>query len=128
MGAQFLVQLENRTGALAELTRALAARGVDIRSIAGGGTGSHGYATVATDDDAATRTVLRMAGYVYVEGEALIVDVEDRPGGFAEVAERLAAADVDISAVLVLGRKPGAVETAFTVDDVGRARRALGLG
>jgi hypothetical protein len=35
---------------------------------------------------------------------------------------------VDIHGVLFVGRRAGIVETAFTVDDVSRARRALGLG
>ena len=34
MARQFVIQLENRPGELAHLTRALAARGIDIRNIA----------------------------------------------------------------------------------------------
>jgi hypothetical protein len=120
MGTQFVVQLQNRPGALATFARALAERGIDI--------GEHAYAVLTTDDDGATRSVLRSFGYPFVEGEALVVEIEDRPGGFAETTEKLAAAGVDIHGVLFLGRREGIVETAFTVDDVGRARRALGLG
>ncbi|MFH0750256.1 MAG: ACT domain-containing protein, partial [Chloroflexota bacterium] len=66
-------------------------------------------------------------GYPYVEGETLIVEVEDKPGGLASVAEKLAAAGVDIRGVLFVGSGEGKVETAFSVDDVARARRALGI-
>jgi hypothetical protein len=128
MGTQFVVQLENRPGALATFARALAERGVSIHEISGGGSGEHAYAVVTTDDDGATRAVLRSFGYPYVEGEAVVVEIDDQPGGFAATAEKLAAAGVDIHGVLFLGRREGVVETAFTVDDVGRARRALGLG
>jgi hypothetical protein len=128
MGTQFVVQLENRPGALATFARALAERGISIREIAGGGGGAHGYAVLTTDDDGATRAVLRSFGYPFVEGEALVVEINDQPGGFATVTEKLAAAGVDIHGVLFLGRREGVVETAFTVDDVARARRALGLG
>jgi hypothetical protein len=127
MAAQFVIQLENRPGALAGLARALAERGIDIREISGGGAGDHGYAVLTTSDDAATRTVLRAGGFPFVEGETLIVEVEDRPGGLAFVAEKLAVAGVDIRGVLFVGRSAGKVETAFSVDDVARARRALGL-
>jgi len=75
----------------------------------------------------ATRAVLRAGGYPYVEGETLIVEVEDRPGGLAAVAEKLAVAGVDIRGVLFVGRRAGTVETAFSVDDLARARKALGL-
>jgi len=127
MGAQFIVQLENRPGALAGLARALGARGINISGLASGGAGDHGYAILTTDDDAATRGVLRGAGYPFVEGDTLIVEVEDRPGGLAAVAEKLAAAGVDIRGVLFVGRTDGTVETAFSVDDVARARAALGM-
>jgi hypothetical protein len=127
MATQFIVQLVNLPGALAGLARALAERGIDIRDISGGGAGEHAYAVLTTNDDAATRSVLRGGGYPFVEGETLIVEIEDRPGGLASVAEKLAAAGVDIHGVLFVARAHGIVETAFSVDDVGRARKALGL-
>lgn len=127
MGTQFVVQLDNRPGSFAGLTRALAERGINLRGISGGGTGACAYTVLETDDDDATRAVLRSSGYPYVEGETLIVQVEDRPGGLAAVAEKLAAAGVDIRGVLFVGRTDGSVETALSVDDVARARRALGL-
>ncbi len=128
MGTQFVVQLVNRPGALAAFSRALAERGVSILELSGGGAGDHAYAVLTTDDDAATRAVLRSIGYPFVDGEAIVVEIDDRPGGFAATTEKLAAAGVNIQGVLFLGRRAGIVETAFTVDDVGRARRALGLG
>jgi len=127
MSTQFVVQLANRPGALADLTRALAAQGIDLRGVSVGGVGAHGYAVMATTDDTATREVLRAGGYPYVEGETLIVDVEDRPGGLAAVAEKLAVAGVDIRGVLFVGNAEGKVQTAFSVDDVARARKVLGL-
>ena len=127
MSSQFVVQLDNRPGALAVLARALAAREIDIRGISGGGTGERAYAVLTTNDDAAPRDVLRSGGYPFVEGETLIVAVEDRPGGLAAVTEKLAAAGVDIHSVLFVASGDGTVETALSVDDVGRARRALGI-
>ena len=43
------------------------------------------------------------------------------------MAEKLAVAGVDIRGVLFVGRSAGLVETAFSVDDLSRARKALGL-
>jgi hypothetical protein len=127
MGTQFVVQLEHRPGALAALTRAIASRGIDLLAIAGSGSGDQAYTVLETSDAPATRDVLRAGGYPYVEGETLIVEVEDRPGGLATVAEKLAAAGIDVRSVLFLGRGGGRVETAFSVDDVARAKGVLGL-
>ena len=128
MTRQFVVQLENRPGALAGLARSLAAEGIDIREIAAGGMGVVGYAILETDDDAATGDVLRRAGYPFVTGEAILATIPDLPGALAATADRLAVAGVDVAGILVVGRRHGTVEVALTVDDPVRAREVLGLG
>ena len=59
---------------------------------------------VVTSDDGGTREVLRQARYQFVEGEALNVGVEDRPGALAALAGRLGQAGVNINGVVLLGR------------------------
>lgn len=127
MARQFVIQLDNRVGELAHLARALAARGIDIRHIWCFGTGSLACAFVVPSDPERMRSVLDGLGHEYIEGEPIVVDVEDRPGGLADVAERLASAGVLITGTLCVGQRPGIVEMAFTVDDEARAREALGL-
>ena len=127
MARQFVVQLDNRPGELAHLARALAARGIDIRHIGGVGAGDLGCAFVTTSDDQATREVLHGLGHLFIEGECVVVNVVDRPGGLADVTERLAKAGVNILGALIVGRRPGIVEMAFTVDDEPKALAALGM-
>lgn len=126
MARQFVIQLENRPGALAHLARALATRGIDIVHIASVGAGAISSAFITTTDDDATRDVLHGLGHSFIEGAAVVVDVEDRPGGFADVTERLAGAGVNILGALVIGARPGIKEMAFAVDDEVKARAALG--
>lgn len=126
MASQFVVQLENRPGALSHFARVLATRGVDIRQIGSGGAGELGWATLTTSDDATTREVLRSAGFRFVEGESIVVEVDDRPGALADLTGRLAAAGVNLHGVLVVGRRGAVVEIALSVDDAARAREALG--
>jgi hypothetical protein len=128
MTRQFVVQLENRPGAIAGLARSLGAHGIDIREIAAGGLGGVGYAILETDDDTATGDVLRAAGYPFVTGEAILATIPDVPGALAATADRLAVAGVDVAGILVVGRSRGSVEIALTVDDPVRAREVLGLG
>ena len=126
MSSQFVVQLENRPGELAHLARALATRGIDIRHIASVGAGSVGCAFLSTSDDEATREVLRGLGHAVIEGEPVLVDVEDRPGGLADVLERLGNAGVNILGTMVVGRRSGVMEVVLCVDDEARAHAALG--
>ena len=127
MARQFVVQLDNHPGELAHLARAIAARGINLHHVACVGAGSLACMFVTTDDDAGTRKVLSGLGHDFIEGRPIMVEVEDRPGGLADVSERLAAAGVNITGMLPVGRRPGIVEMAFCVDDEARAREVLEL-
>jgi hypothetical protein len=125
MQRQFVVQLDNRPGELAHLARALGARGVNITHISCAGTGSIACAFMTTAEDEQTRAVLRGLGHEFIEGTTIVVDVMDRPGGLADVAERFAQAGVNILGTLCVGRREGVLEMAFAVDDAEKAKAAL---
>jgi hypothetical protein len=124
---QFVVQLENRPGALAGLARSLADRGIDIRQLAAGGMGLVGYAVIETDADEATVEVLHAAGLPFIAGEPILTSLEDRPGALATLVDRLGVGGVDVHGVMVVGRREGELEVALIVDDPGVARQVLGL-
>ena len=116
MANQFVVQLKNEPGAMAILAEALAARGVDLRAIGGGGLGDSGHVIMTTADDATTKLVLDEGGYTYVEGESILAEVDDKPGGMARISRQLADAGVNIHGHLFLGRWGDRAMFAFLVD------------
>jgi len=125
MQRQFVVQLDNRPGELAHLARALGARGVNLTHVSCAGTGSIACAFMTTAEDDVTREVLRGLGHEFIEGATVVVDVMDRPGGLADIAEKFAKAGVNILGTLCVGRREGVVEMAFAVDDEEKAEAAL---
>jgi hypothetical protein len=125
MANQFVVQLKNVPGGMATLAEALAARGVDLRAIGGGGIGDTGHVIMTTADDAATKEVLEEGGYTFIEGESILAEVDDRPGGMAALSRQLADAGVNIYGHLFLGRWGDRAMFAFVVDDPDRARPIL---
>ena len=125
MANQFVVQLKNEPGAMATLAEALAARGVDLRAIGGGGIGGSGHVIMTTADDATTKAVLDEGGYTYYEGESILAEVDDRPGGMARLSRQLADAGVNIYGHLFLGRWGDRAMFAFVVDDPDKARPIL---
>ena len=127
MRSQFIVQMENRPGSLARLARALATRGVNIDHVSCGGTGPLGYASFSVDDEEAAEEVLRGMGQPYVRGESFTIELPDRPGALADVAERLADAGMLIHGVLNIGRRDGRSTVALAVDDAAAARVVLGI-
>ena len=125
MANQFVVQLKNEPGAMANLAEALAARGVDLRAIGGGGIGDSGHVIMTTADDATTKQILDEGGYTYIEGESILAEVDDRPGGMAALSRQLADAGVNIYGHLFLGRWGDRAMFAFVVDDPDKARPIL---
>ena len=125
MANQFVVQLKNTPGAMAVLAEELAARGVDLRAIGGGGLGDSGHVIMTTADDETTKQVLDDGGYTYVEGESIIAEVDDKPGGMARIARALADAGVNIHGHLFLGRWGDRATFTFVVDDPETARPIL---
>ena len=116
MANQFVVQLKNEPGSLAILAEELARRGVDLRAIGGGGIGDAGHVIMTTADDETTKRVLEEGGYVFVEGESILAEVDDRPGGMARISRALADAGVNIYGHLFLGRWGDRAMFAFVVD------------
>ena len=125
MARQFVVQLKNTPGSMATLAETLAARGVDLRAIGGGGIGNSGHVIMTTADDDTTRTVLDEGDYTYVEGESILAEVDDKPGGMARIARSLADAGVNIHGHLFLGRWGDRAMFAFVVDQPDVARPIL---
>jgi hypothetical protein len=87
--------------------------------------GDSGHVIMTTADDEAAAAVLDAGGYTYIEGESILAEVPDRPGGMAKLARSLADANVNIYGHLFLGRWGDRAMFAFVVDDPEKARPIL---
>ena len=125
MPKQFVVQVTNQPGQMARLAEEMAARGVDLRAIGGGGIGDIGHFIMTTADDDTARLVLQDGGWTFIEGESLLAEVDDRPGGMAKIARELADAGVNVLGHLFIGRWSDRATFAFVVDDPEKARPIL---
>ena len=125
MSRQFVVQVTNQPGQMARLAEEMAAAGVDLRAIGGGGLGETGHFIMTTADDDTARKVLLDGGWTYFEGESLLAEVDDRPGGMARIARELADAGVNVMGHLFIGRWSDRATFAFVVDNPEKARPIL---
>ena len=80
---------------------------------------------MTTADDDTTKQILEEGGYTYIEGESILAEVDDRPGGMAALSRQLADAGVNIYGHLFLGRWGDRAMFAFVVDDPDKARPIL---
>src|SRR5690349_591897 len=99
----FIVSLENKPGSLAEVTEALASRGIDITSFGGVTCGGDGTLALLTNDESGTRKALADARCQVREVEVVSATLENRPGGLAKVVRQLADAGINIEAAIPTG-------------------------
>jgi hypothetical protein len=121
----FLVDLENKPGALASVAEALAAKSVNITGVAGATCGSSGRAAITTSDPGTTRQVLQSMPATFKELEITDVALPNEPGSLAKATRRLASAGVNIEAIFPTGMAGGDINVAFVTDNPAKAREAL---
>lgn len=125
MPKQLTVLIENRPGALAQLTGTLAEAGVNITSIMLEGSLEFGVARLHVDDYTKGRKALESEGFQVQEGEVISLPLRNEPGALSEVCEKLGEAQVNIESIFGTtdsGDKPRLV---IKVDDHETARDIL---
>jgi hypothetical protein len=121
----FLVEMENKPGALASIGETLGARGINIENIAGAACGSSGRVTILTSDEAATRQALGALGLKVDELEIVEANLAHKPGSLGKAARRLADAGVNVESILPTGMTGGEVTVGFITDNPAKTREIL---
>ncbi len=123
---QISVFLENKPGALSEMTRVLARNNIDMRAFSLAETSDFGIARIIVDDVYKTTTVLRDAGFINSVVDTLAVSIPDVPGGLSQVLEALSETAVNVEYMYAfLGGKTGKAYMVFKVTDETLAEGAL---
>ena len=123
----FLVDLENKPGALATLAEAIAAKGVNITGVAGTSCDSGGRVAIVTADETTTRMVLQNGGHSFKEMEITEAHLRDEPGSLAKTTRRLAQAGVNVEAIFPTGMSGRDISVAFVTNNPSKAREALAV-
>ena len=121
----FLIELQNKPGAVAEVAEAIAERGINVTGGAGIGSGSTGAIALTTNDEAATRRVLLGGNYNFREIEVVPLTLADTPGTFARACRALGDAGINIEAAFPMAGTSDRNTMAFATGDPARARSIL---
>ena len=124
---QISVFLENRTGQLAEITRLLADKGIDLRAISIAETADYGLARMIVDDSHKASAILLEHGDILSMTPVWAVEVPDRPGGLAEVLAVLAENHVGVEYMYSLfAHQEGKAYMVMRISDEPRFLSTLG--
>ncbi|MBO5940353.1 MAG: ACT domain-containing protein [Kiritimatiellae bacterium] len=93
---QISIFLENKPGQLSSICRALAQADINIATLSLADTADFGIVRMIVDDHVRGCEILSSAGFAVRETDVVTATVPNRPGGMAEIMEKLDAADADI--------------------------------
>ena len=123
---QLAVFLANRPGARARVCEALAKAEINIHALATSDTVDHTVVRMLVSDPTKALMLLGEAGVLALETEVLMIETASEPGVLAEIAERLAKAEVNIEyAYLASGRGSEKGLIVLRPSDVEKAQNAL---
>jgi hypothetical protein len=123
---QISIFLENKKGRLAEVTRLLAARGVNIRALSLADTADFGVLRIIVDDPDACLAALKTNGIIAQVTEVLAVETEDKPGGLSQVLAALEGAGLNVEYMYAYVEKKKANAIVICkIDDKDRAAAVL---
>ena len=123
---QISIFLENKPGQLSSIRRALAKASLNLAPLSLADSADFGIVRMIVDDHVKGCDVLAKAGFAVVQTDVVMATVPDRPGGMAEIMEKLDRAGVDIeySYAYALGSGEKAI-LVCKFDDNAKAEQAL---
>lgn len=126
MVAQLSVFLQNKSGKIAAITRALSDAGIDIRALSIADTTDFGILRMLVSDIEKAKQVLSGQNCILSVNQVVVVAVPDSPGGLAQVLSLISEARVDIEYMYsLIGREDEVADMVFRVSDEERLRSVL---
>ncbi|AGI39565.1 acetolactate synthase [Thermoclostridium stercorarium subsp. thermolacticum DSM 2910] len=115
---QISIFLENKQGRLAEVTRILGDNGLDIRALSLADTADYGVLRLIVNDPDRAKKILTDNGFAVSVNDVIAIEIEDRPGGLAEVLAVLDKKGISIEYMYAfVNSKPNTAMVIFRVED-----------
>jgi hypothetical protein len=123
---QLSVFLENKAGALAEITEQLAEAGVDIEALTIADTAEFGVLRFIVDAPKKALSVLKLNGFVASLTPVIALRMDNTPGSLAAITKLFAEAGVSIEYLYAcVAREIGSAFVILRVEDTDAAARML---
>lgn len=123
---QITVFLENKAGALLDVTKLLSNNKVDLRAINIAETADYGLLRLITADNAKAEKVLREESLIFTETPVLAIAIDDKPGALSDVLELLANENIDVNYMYsIFGHQDGKAYMIMQLSEVEKATKIL---
>ena len=111
---QFIVTVENRPGAVAEIAKTLGNAKVNILSLLGRADETSGTVQLVVDDARRAKKALDESGLTYQETTAEEYEPPNKPGALAQYLDKLKAKGVNLNSICATASKGGKKRSSST--------------
>ena len=123
---EFNVSLTDKPGELAQVASAVGDEGINILGCVGMGR-STASVTMVTDDEDATKEVLKSMGRDFEVNELILTSLPNKPGALAGMATKLSDAGVNIKSFYIMKMELDVADVALTTDNPSKTKEILGI-
>ena len=123
---EFNVSLTDKPGELAQVASAVGDEGINILGCVGMGR-STASVTMVTDDEHATKEVLKSMGRDFEVNELILTSLPNKPGALAGMATKLSDAGVNIKSFYIMKMELDVADVAMTTDNPSKTKELLGI-
>ncbi|MHB8708434.1 MAG: ACT domain-containing protein [Desulfuromonadales bacterium] len=123
---QISIFIENKSGRLAEVTRVLGSKGINIRALSLADTSDFGILRLIVDQTDQAKSALKECGFTVSKTEVVAVEVPDQPGGLSGILDVLDKSSVNVEYMYAfVERCGGNAVIIFRFDDPAAAIQVL---
>lgn len=123
---QITVFLENKAGALLDVTKLLSNSSVDLRAINIAETADYGLLRLITADNKKAEEVLKAENLIFTETPVLAVAIDDKAGALTDLLEVFAKNDINVHYMYsIFGSQDGKAYMIMQISDIEKATKVL---
>ncbi len=123
---QISIFIENKKGSLAEVTKFIADKKINLKALSIADTQDFGILRIITDKPDEARDMLKNEGYTVTATSVLAVELTDAPGSMASILSVLSESDISVEYTYAfMSTVENKAYMIFRVDDNNKATKAL---
>lgn len=123
---QISIFIENEKGSLAEVTKFIADKKINLKALSIADTQDFGILRIITDNPNEARDMLKNEGYTVTATSVLAVELTDSPGSMASILNVLSESDISVEYTYAfMSTVENKAYMIFRVDDNTKATTAL---
>lgn len=96
---QLIVTVNNQIGTLAEITKLVAASGINLVAVCAYGVDNKGFVMFVSENNPQAKALLESKHYDVREEEVILISLDNKPGTLQSITEKIAGVGIDVTLI-----------------------------